>query len=179
MSWTEVFIGDTYTDYIQTTQFSTGAAFDAAAVPVVKVYEEATDTAILASPTDFTVAKLDDAGTVGLYRFQLDVSALNGFEAGKRYCVRMEATVDSVAMAAVVARLVVRTPYWTEAPTEVTGRATTNVDALGQIYARLFNKQTKDHDSGEVKVFKADSSTEMVSGTDTETDTTSTAGKLS
>ena len=67
----------------------TGAESDADAAPTYRVYEMTTDTPILTG----TMAKLDDANTVGLYAATLTLSAANGFEVGKSYTVREHATI--------------------------------------------------------------------------------------
>ena len=70
---------------------SAGAA-DADSVPTYRVYEEETGTAILTG----SMAKLDDANTLGFYSEQIACTAVNGFESGKMYGIYIEATVDSV-----------------------------------------------------------------------------------
>lgn len=97
-------LNDVFTFYSQWTQFSSGAAFDATGSPAYRIYEETTDTAILTG----SFALLDDANTVGLYRAQVTLSAANGFEEGKCYCIRATATIDGVAMAQIVGRFVIR-----------------------------------------------------------------------
>lgn len=71
---------------------ATGAATDADAVPDYRVYENETGTAILTG----SMAKLDDANTVGFYSEQITLSAANGFEVGKCYTIYIAATVASV-----------------------------------------------------------------------------------
>jgi hypothetical protein len=175
MSWTEVFIGDIYTDYIQTTRFSTGEACDAAANPVVKIYERDTALPIPLSPV---VLPFDPVNTNGFYRFTFNVAEEYGFEVDKCYCIRAEATVDGVAGGAIISKVMVRRNYWKSTPQEPVDRATTVEEAVGHIYSRLHNKQTKDHTTGQVTIYKVDGVTPMLTGTDTETDTTSTAGQL-
>jgi hypothetical protein len=69
----------------------TGVATDADSVPTYRVYEDETGTAIL----NGSMAKLDDANTVGFYSEQIALSAANGFEKGKCYTIYISATVDS------------------------------------------------------------------------------------
>lgn len=85
-------IGDSICFYANTFTPSTGAAVDADAAPAYSVYEDETGTAILTG----TMALLDDAGSTGFYSEQITVSAANGFEVGKSYCVRVTAAVSSV-----------------------------------------------------------------------------------
>jgi hypothetical protein len=89
------FIDDTFTFYWQTYRYDTGAELDATGTPAYEVYEQETGTAILSG----SLAKLNDAGTVGLYSEQITLSAANGFEVGKMYLVRGTATVNAVAIA--------------------------------------------------------------------------------
>jgi hypothetical protein len=56
------------------------------------VYEDETGTAILTG----TMAKLDDANTIGFYSEELTISSGNGFEAGRSYTIYISATVGSV-----------------------------------------------------------------------------------
>ena len=70
----------------------TGAGADAASAPAYRVYEDETGTAILTG----TMAKLDDANTIGFYSERLTLSVANGFELGKAYTVYLSATVSSI-----------------------------------------------------------------------------------
>lgn len=97
MSGSTRFVDDVYTFYAVTTKFDTGVATDADAVPAYRVYEEETGTPILTG----NMALLDSANTAGLYSEQITLSAANGFEVGKSYCVHIAATVNSVAGATV------------------------------------------------------------------------------
>ena len=87
------YIDDNYVFYAVTTKFDTGVATDADAVPAYRIYEEETTTPILTG----NMALLDSANTAGLYSEQVTLSAANGFEVGKCYCVHKAATVNSVA----------------------------------------------------------------------------------
>ena len=71
----------------------TGVGTDADSVPTYRVYEDETGTAIL----NGSMAKLDDANTVGFYSEQIQLTAANGFEKGKCYTIYITATVDSDA----------------------------------------------------------------------------------
>jgi hypothetical protein len=71
---------------------TTGAVTDADAVPTFAVFEEATDTPILAAQ-DFTKR----TSLTGNYRGTFTASAANGFEAGKWYNVIASAAVNSIA----------------------------------------------------------------------------------
>lgn len=96
-------IGETLTFYLNTSRYDTGAAADATGDPAYRIYEETTDTAIATG----SFAKLDDAGTTGLYRGQIAVTTANGFEHGKSYCVYATATVNAVAHNYIVNRFIV------------------------------------------------------------------------
>lgn len=100
-------IGDSRTFYAQLSRYDTGAAADSAAVPAYEVYEDETGTAILSG----NMALLNDAGTTGFYSEQIAITAANGFENGKSYCVRAAATVNSVAHAWILDCFVVRNSY--------------------------------------------------------------------
>lgn len=87
------YIDDLLTFTVNTHDVATGAAADAGSVPTYRVYENETGTAILTG----SMAKLDDANTIGFYSEQLTLSAANGFEVGKSYSIYVAATVNSVA----------------------------------------------------------------------------------
>lgn len=87
----EVIIGDNLVFSICTHDPDTGVLTDADAAPSYRVYEDETAVAILTG----SMAKLDDANTVGFYTEQITCSIANGFENGKTYTVYIEATVDS------------------------------------------------------------------------------------
>ncbi len=97
------YIDDAYTFYAVSTRFDTGNATDADAVLPYRVYEEETTTPILTG----NMALLDSANTAGFYSEQITLSAANGFEVGKCYCVHIAGTVNSV-VGAVVREFVVR-----------------------------------------------------------------------
>ena len=90
-SWAE---DATLTFCITTSQFSTGAGDDATGSPAYRVYENETGT-----PVDTgSMAKLDDAGTLGFYSEALTLtSAGSKYEEGKSYNIFITATVDGVA----------------------------------------------------------------------------------
>ncbi len=82
----------TLTFAVNTHSASTGAATDATGDPTYRVYEDETGTPILTG----TMAKLDDANTIGFYSEELTISSGNGFEAGRSYTIYISATVGSV-----------------------------------------------------------------------------------
>jgi hypothetical protein len=86
-----VVIGNTLTFSICTHDPDTGQLADADTLPAYRVYEDETATPILTG----TMAKLDDANTLGFYTERITCSAANGFENGKMYTIYIEATVDS------------------------------------------------------------------------------------
>lgn len=65
---------------------------DADAVPGYRVYEDETGTPLLTG----SMALLDDANTLGFYSEQITLSAANGFELGKSYCIRTTIVVSGV-----------------------------------------------------------------------------------
>lgn len=78
---------------VNTSQFSTGAGFDAAAVPQYGIYEDETAAEVVGPAA---MAKLDDAGSVGFYTERVQLTDAN-FDAGKMYTIYITATVDGVA----------------------------------------------------------------------------------
>lgn len=85
-------IDDNLTFPCNTHSPTTGAGTDADSVPSYRVYEDETGTPLLTG----SMAKLDDANTVGFYSEQIALSAANGFEKGKSYTIYVSATVSSV-----------------------------------------------------------------------------------
>lgn len=85
-------IDDTLVFTCQTHAADTQVSTDADSAPSYRVYEDETGTAILTG----SMALLDDANTVGQYSEQITLSAANGFEQGKSYTVRIQATVGGV-----------------------------------------------------------------------------------
>jgi hypothetical protein len=83
----QVGLGDSVWLHFGTSSPTTGAAANADSTPTVTVAEDGTDIAY--SPTVTNVA-------TGLYKVQIDATAPNGFEAGKRYSVYVAATVASI-----------------------------------------------------------------------------------
>lgn len=102
--YSEVYIDDVHVFYAQTSRYDTGAAADASSPPAYEVYENETGTAILSG----NMALLNDAETTGFYSESITLSAANGFEVDKCYCVRATATVNSVAHAYILGTFVVR-----------------------------------------------------------------------
>lgn len=101
---------DQYFEFTFNTQrFDTGAATDADSTPTYRVYEENSDTVLVSG----NCAKRDDSNTTGYYYVRDQCTTANGFEVGKTYEVRIEATVNSVAGAAVVGRFaMIATNTW-------------------------------------------------------------------
>ncbi len=83
----------------------TGAAvdLDANAFPTYKVYEDETG----GEMDSGTMAKLDDTDTDGFYSEELDISAANDYDAYKHYTIRIEATVDGIALVCVYTFMVI------------------------------------------------------------------------
>lgn len=102
------------TIYLNTHSPSTAAEADADALPTYRIYEENTDTPILTG----TMAKLDDANTLGQYVARIALTTGNGFEEGKEYGARMRAVVETIPMN----------------KTEVFGIAVTPVQSSGPAY---------------------------------------------
>ncbi|MCP4549637.1 MAG: hypothetical protein GY835_24545 [bacterium] len=71
----------------------TRAVSDADSLPAYRVYEDETGTPLVTG----TMAKLDDAATLGFYSELIACTAANGFEAGKSYTVYVSATVGGTA----------------------------------------------------------------------------------
>lgn len=93
------FLGDAVIDEVLTFYANThdpttegNPAADADAPPTYRVYEEETGTPLLTG----SMAKLDDSNTLGFYSEAITLSAANGFEVDKTYCIRKAATVNSV-----------------------------------------------------------------------------------
>lgn len=82
-----VFLSDSFYFQIGTSSVSTGAATNADSTPVVSVEEDGTLMGYAPTVTNITT---------GLYRVQVDCTAGNGFEAGKRYSMYAVATVGAV-----------------------------------------------------------------------------------
>lgn len=150
-------IGKTLTFYAQTSRFSTGEAYDAGSVPTYRVYEEETGTPILTG----SMALLDDSNTTGFYSEQITLSTANGFEAGKDYCIRVTATVDSVAAASIAEKFTMELPWNdTALVTEFTGNPTTLGQALRRILEVFKNRWTVSANVG--TLYGADNSTPLV-----------------
>lgn len=106
-----------YLDFI--TSSSTGAAADADSTPTAEVFEDATDTTVVA----LTVTKR--TGKTGNYRVPVPCTAANGFEAGKTYNVIASATVGGVAAKAKVGTFQVRARDTDDLSTLAAGAAMT------------------------------------------------------
>lgn len=90
-------INDLLTFPVNTYTYSTGAATDADGAPAYRVYEDEVSTAILTG----SMAKLDDANTVGFYSEQITVSEANGFEFAKCYTIYITSVVAGVTITTV------------------------------------------------------------------------------
>lgn len=88
---TTVVLGNNLTFTVMTHDPDTGVLTDADAVPTYRVYEDETAAPILTG----SMAKLDDANTVGFYSELIACTSGNGFEVGKSYNIYIIATVDS------------------------------------------------------------------------------------
>ena len=86
------FVDDYLTFTCCTHSTSTGAGIDADAVPSYRIYEDETTTAILTG----SMAKLDDANTIGFYSEKIQLTAANGFEYDKTYNIYITGVVSSV-----------------------------------------------------------------------------------
>lgn len=84
---------DDYLTFTACTHDDTGAAADADAVPSYAIYEDETAAAIVSG----NMAKL--GAVTGFYTERVQLTAANGFEVGKCYAVRVEATVGGVTSA--------------------------------------------------------------------------------
>ena len=85
---TPVSLGDSVFLHFGTTSTTTGAATNADSTPTVNVAEDGV--ALGYAPTVTNI-------TTGLYMVQIDCTAGNGFEAGRRYSVYVAATVGGIA----------------------------------------------------------------------------------
>lgn len=83
-----------------TRRADTGAATDADSLPTFSVYEELNDTAVGSG----NCAKRDDANTTGYYYASAQITAAAGYEVGKTYEVKANATVNTVADSQVIGR---------------------------------------------------------------------------
>ena len=71
---------------------ATAESIDADSVPTYRVYEEETETPILTG----SMAKLDDANTIGFYSESIAVTTGTGFESNKTYNIMIHATVVGI-----------------------------------------------------------------------------------
>lgn len=86
-----VALGETLTVPLELAEDATGS-------PTYKLYADESGTAI----TSGSFAKLDDAGTVGLYSEQFTISTGTGFAAGKSYSMYVEAVIGSITWRGVI-----------------------------------------------------------------------------
>ena len=86
-------VGNNYCFYVTTHDPTDNSKlFDADAVPSYRVYEDETATPLLTG----SMAKLDDANTLGFYSESIACTTGNGFEAGKSYTVYISSTVSAI-----------------------------------------------------------------------------------
>ncbi len=100
-----VHLGQTIHLDFATTNPSTAAAATASAV-TVRVFEDASDTAIL------TPTATERTAYTGNYRVPVACTTANGFEVGKSYNVVVEATVGGVTARGVVGSFVLAAPVY-------------------------------------------------------------------
>ncbi len=74
-----------------------GTPVDTDSLPTYKVYEDETGTEIASG----TMAKLDDANTLGFYSEQLDTTSANGYEHLKTYNIRVTTAIAGTSVIAV------------------------------------------------------------------------------
>lgn len=124
------YLGQTLVLDFVTSLPTTGAAATASAV-TVRVFEDASDTAIL------TPTATERSGFAGNYRVPVACTTANGFEVGKSYNVVAEATIGGVVARGVVGSFVLAPPVFTgavqadggnTASTFKTDRAESNTD---------------------------------------------------
>lgn len=82
-------IGDAVTLTFSITTHNDWVLADADGAPAYRIYEDETATPIATG----TMAKLDDANTLGFYTENITISAANGYEHGKTYTIYITATV--------------------------------------------------------------------------------------
>jgi hypothetical protein len=120
-------IDDLLTFYANTHNATTGAAVDADSAPSYRIYENETTTPILTG----TMALLDASNTDGFYSEQVTLSAANGFENGKCYCIRIQGIVSSVTGAKVdTFQVGVASDFWTYTTRTLTSGPTIVSDDL-------------------------------------------------
>jgi len=83
-----VSLGDTVYLYIGTSSATTGAATNADSTPVVTVAEDGVDMGYAPPVTNVAT---------GIYMVTIVATSGNGFEAGRRYALRVEATVGGIS----------------------------------------------------------------------------------
>jgi hypothetical protein len=130
-----VILGDTFVCYLTTSQFSSGGKVDADSTPGVRVYEAETGTPIATG----SFAKLDDAGTTGLYSYSLAMTTGNGVEAGKSYAFYKTATVDSVDAHAVETVHVLPVPALASDVTNIENSLTTITTNISDMQTDVTN----------------------------------------
>lgn len=116
----------TYFDFV-THRADTGAVADADSGPTAEVFEDATDTTVVA----LTVTKR--TSKTGNYRVPVTAAAADGFEIGKTYNVVASATVNSVAGKGVIGRFKVRARGKDDLAYPATSGRSLDVDASGRV----------------------------------------------
>jgi len=185
------YIDDVLTFYCNTHDPLTGGANDADSVPTYRVYEEETGTPLLTG----SMAKLDDSNTDGFYSEQITLSAANGFEENKNYCIRKSATVNgvtgvslecfrvipaSLTAAAVNAEVVdaLGTDTIAEMSSGAPPSAPTIKQALMYLYMALRNDTTATRNGTKERRIKNDAGTVITKATTTDDGSVFSQGKL-
>lgn len=117
----EVILEDNLVFTITSRTLATGALTDADAPPDYRVYEDETGAAILTG----SMAKLDDANTLGFYSALIACTAANGFEDGKSYSIYIESVVAGVTEG-ITFGFKARTHEWDEVLTGATHNIATS-----------------------------------------------------
>ena len=139
-------IDDLLTFSVQTQRFDTGVATDADSAPSYRLYEDETGTPILTG----NMAALDGSNTNGFYSEQITLSAANGFEVGKSYTIRIDATVNSVAGAALRFFQVETAKSTASALSTVEGKIDTIDTVVDDIKAKTDNLPTDPADASDI-----------------------------
>ncbi len=116
----------TYFDFC-THHPSTGAATDADSGPTAEVFEDDTDTTVVA----LTVTKR--TGKTGNYRVPVTAAAASGFEVGKTYNVVASATVNAITGKGRIGQFKVKTRGRDDLAYPATSGRSTDVDASGRV----------------------------------------------
>ena len=120
----------TFFDFV-THHPSTAAVTDADSGPTAEVFEDATDTTVVA----LTVTKR--TSKTGNYRCPVTAAAADGFEVGKTYNVVASATVNSIAGKGIIGRFKVRARGKDDLAFPATSGRSMVVDAAGLVDANM------------------------------------------